>query len=466
MKSRILFISLAVVLALSVGLVGCEGNGEEPEVIPPQPTEVVVGMSRDLLGTFEFTAFGPSYKAYFAMVNNVTALNPTEGILLKEYGADYRVPIEVLAKDDFNSTETCRDNTIALIEVDKVDFLFGACGTSFIYVQAPVANSREFVLMTAEGGATDLQTLLHGYPYVFVNLSFSDWYQLPVLADILAEAGATKAYITWLSDLHGIEYNTVATAEFARVGLAINASVAHSFGSREAEFTSIITEAKNNNCDVFCAFTYPDEVWAVTREAENQGYDPGAFICGPGANFGLYAAPPFSGLNITQIEGVMSFGVANMATTVAVGTPTISMAEMYTLIAAQIEAGMGLPPGAGMGILDWWGHPCYWAALEMWLAAVEEVGYVSQDGLKDVLAGTKSDPLPTVFGDTWYTMFGTGGGILAYECHTGEIGQWINGVFEIVGPDEIDGVALATALPNYCVTAPYVFPIDLYPPGP
>ena len=462
---KILFISLAAILALSVGLIGCEGEGEG-EVIPPEPESVVVGMSRDVMGIFELTAFGPSYRAYFDYVNSVSG-----GILLDEYGVDFRVPIEVLVKDDAFSTEIARDNTIALIEVDDVDFLFGACGTSFIYAQAPVANDREFVLMTAEGGATDLTSLLYGLPYVFVNLSFSDWYQLPLLADVLAEAGATKAYITWLSDLHGIEYKTIAEAEFGRVGIAVNASVAHSFGSREAEFTPIITEAQNNGCDVFCAFTYPDEVWAVTREAINQGYDPGAFICGPGANFGLYAAPPFSGLNITQIEGVMSFGVANMATTVAVGTPTMSMADMYTLTAAQIEADMALPPGAGMGILDWWGHPCYWASLEIWKGAVEEVGYVSQDLLKDALAGTESDPLPTIFGDTWYTMFGDGGGIMAYECHTGEIGQWISGVFEIIGPTNTwdsatnTTVPLTTLLPNYDVTAAYTYPIDLFPAG-
>lgn len=464
---KLLFIFLAIVLALSVGLIGCGGEQEEEEEpIPPKPDEVVVGMSRDVYGTFELTAFGPSYRAYFSMVNNETG-----GILLKQYGSSYRVPIETLVKDDANSTTTARDNTIALIEVDKVDFLFGACGTSFIYAQAPVANDREFVLMTAEGGATDLKTLLYGYPYVFVNLSFSDWYQLPLLADLLAEAGATKAYITWLSDLHGIEYKTVAAAEFARAGIAINASVAHDFGSREAEFTSIINDAKTNNCDVFCAFTYPDEVWAVTREAINQNYDPGAFICGPGANFGLYAAPPYSGLNITNIEGVMSFGVSNMATNVTVGTPTMSMAEMYTRTAAQIEEDLGLPPGAGMGVLDWWGHPCYWAGLEIWQAAVEEIGYVSQDKLKDTLAGTQANPISTVFGNTWYSMFGTGGGIMAYECHTGELGQWINGVFEIIGPTNTwdpeaeTMVPLNDLLPNYFVTENYVYPIDLYPPG-
>ena len=189
MKNKILLISLALVLALSLGLVGCTGE-TPPETIPPEPDEIVVGMSRDVMGTFELTAFGPTYDAYFDMVNTAG------GIHLKEYdevGDECSVNITKLIKDDFNSTATARTNTIALIQVDKVDFLFGACGTSFIYVQAPVANDNNFVLMTAEGGATDLQTLLYGMPYVFVNLSFSDWYQLPILADLLSRGGSHES---------------------------------------------------------------------------------------------------------------------------------------------------------------------------------------------------------------------------------------------------------------------------------
>ena len=259
----------------------------------------------------------------------------------------------------------------------------------------------------------------------------------------------------------------MAEAEFARVGLAINASVSHSFGSREAEFTPLIQAAKANGCDVFCAFTYPDEVWAVTRTAIDEEYDPGAFVCGPGANFGLYAAPPYSGLNVTQVEGVMCFAVSNYDTPKPAGA-TITMAEMYDKIAYAVETRLGAPheSGIGQGVLDWWGHPCYWAALEMWKAAVEQVGYVSQSKLKDALAGTKAHPLPTVFGTDLVHDIRDRGGIMAYECHTGEIGQWINGVVEIIGSASVKGVPLATALPNYMVTEPYVYPIDLYPPEP
>jgi branched-chain amino acid transport system substrate-binding protein len=77
---------------------------------------------------------------------------------------------------------------------------------------------------------------------------------------------------------------------------------------------------------------------------------------------------------------------------------------------------------------DWWGHPLYWAALDIWKAAIEKAGTLDQDKIRDVLATEKFD---TVLGTTWFEN-----GLLAKECHPGEIGQWINGVYEVIGPKD------------------------------
>jgi hypothetical protein len=81
-------------------------------------------------------------------------------------------------------------------------------------------------------------------------------------------------------------------------------------------------------------------------------------------------------------------------------------------------------------INDWWGHCLYWASLDIWKAALEKAGTLDQKTIRDIIATTKLD---TVLGPTWFTMFGDGGGLLAIECHPGEIGQWQNGAMEIVG---------------------------------
>ena len=453
---KVLFISLAVILALSIGLIGCEGEGEG-EVIPPEPDAVVVGMSRDVNGFFEMAAFGPTYRAYFAEVNNVTG-----GILLDEYGPTFRVPIEVVVRDDGDDPGVSASNIDLLIDVDEVDFLFGGCGTSHIFSQAPVANLRGYVLMTAEGGATELKTSLVGMPYVFVNLSFSDWYQIPVLAKILAEAQEADepgvnatAYISFISEQHGTEYTQVSNTYFPAEGIEIVKTVGHPYYT--PDFSDVIAEAKSMDVDIFCAYTYPWNVWPCTQEAILQDFNPKAFVCGPGANFGLFGDPATSGLNMTEIEGVMSFTMAAWGASAAID-------DVYNIIATQIEHEI-LPPhlwglGIGLGFIDYWGHPIYWSALEMWQAAVEEVGYVSQDGLKDVLIAKNSgDPFDTILGDTWYTQQGSaGGGILAYECHTGEIGQWISGQFETIGYSGI-----TSNLTRYVVTEDYVYPKVAFP---
>ena len=454
---KVLFVALAAILALSIGLVGCGGEGEG-EVIPPQPTVVKVGMSRDVDGFFEMAAFGPTYRAYFRLVNNAS------GIHLKQYDTNVtecRVPIQVVRRDDNDSPSESAANIERLIDIDKVDFLFGACGTSHIFSQAPIANLREYVLITAEGGATELQTSLPGMPYVFVSLSFSDWYQIPVLAKILAEGQEADepgvnatAYITYIGLQHGVEYNSVAETYFPANNITIVKSVSHSPAT--TDFSAIITEAKGLGVDIFCAFTYPGQVWGITKEAITQDFNPKAFICGPGANFGLYADPATSGLNITEVEGVMSFAVANY------DTNGPGMDAAFDEIAWQIEEDLALPHGLGIGkaFLDWWGHPCYWASLQIWQHAVEEVGYVSQDKLKDELRSYNSsaNAVSTVLGPTWFHIFGGGGGILDYECHTGEIGQWINATYEVIGY-----AGITSDLPRYVVTENYDYPKTPFP---
>jgi branched-chain amino acid transport system substrate-binding protein len=462
-KNRILFISLAVVLAISLGLVGCTGAGP---TIPPKPSVVTVGMSRDVTGFFEMAAFGPTYRAYFA------DLNAAGGIHLKQYdagGVNCTVPIEVVRRDDHDDPAQSAENINLLIDVDKVDFLFGGCGTSHIFSQAPIANLRQYVLLTAEGGATDLKTSLPGMPYVFVNLSFSDWYQIPVLAKLLDEAhyaycGAhnATAYITYIGLQHGVEYNSVAETYFPANNITIVGSSAHS--PTTTDFSDIILDAKDLNVDIFCAFTYPACVWAITQEAITQDFNPKAFVCGPGANFGLYADPGTSGLNITEVEGVMSFAIGNY------DTNGPGMDAMLDRVAYQIEEELDIPHGLGIGqgFLDWWGQPIYWATLQIWQHAVEAVGYVSQDKLKDELRSYNSEAngVDTVLGKTWYTIFGSGGGILAYQCHTGEIGQWINGVFEVIGYGKYESpkyTQLTSDLPRYVVTEDYVYPKTPFP---
>jgi branched-chain amino acid transport system substrate-binding protein len=402
-KKRVIFgvVALTLISLIAVPLLTACPPGEEEPPVAPVKDSIVVGMSRPISGPLAVigdSAFKVIYDVWVPMINDAG------GIYLDEYGKS--LPVETIIYDDKSDVGTMTRLTEKLILEDKVDFLWPACGTAFIFGQAPIANKYGYVLVTAEGGATTIKDSLYTLPYLFVSLSFSDWYQLPIFADMLAAKGAETAYVTYIADLHGIEYSGVAGTEFGRVGIKVIGNV--SLPPDLKDFAPVVQDAMASGADVFCCFGYPDQVLPVTGTAIALGYNPNAFIVGPGGNFGFYHAA-FG----PMVEGVCSF------TGFARGQ-TAKLDELADILYA----------GKPEELQDWWGHSFYWASLDIWKAAVEQAGTIDQDAVRDIIATTKLD---TVLGPTWFTMFGDGGGLLAKECHAGEIGQWQNGVFEVVG---------------------------------
>jgi ABC-type branched-subunit amino acid transport system substrate-binding protein len=459
--NKVLLISLAIVLVLGIGLVGCTGGTTLPA------GKIILGMSRSETGDLKdihFLAFYPVYTTYIAVTNAKTGK-------LTVGSTAYTLEAYVLNDDSKIDRMKANTNTIiGMIKAGTVHFLFGPTCTAFLEAQAYIANADEVVQMTAEGGATSIEHDLPTLPYTFVNLSFSDWYQMPVLATMLKEAhvghygggSVPQAYISYIDDAHGYEYRDEAVAAFNAVGINVTATVPI---TGTTVFTDLTTQAKTSGpggtpANIFCGFTYPaNGTFALAAAANATGYNPDAMILGPGACFGVYPLVIAGSL----ADGVCSFGVANNKTVVRVGTPTQTFATFFNTTMG------GYNPAT-----DFWGAPCYWAAMEMWEEATKNVGVdtagvfsVSQDDYRDYLA---DHTFNTVFGTTRYVMFdstagqmygktASGGGMMNYECHTGEIIQWqpYGGVgvlyAEVVGNSTVE-----TDLPNYDVTASFIYP--------
>ena len=399
----------------AVGTAGLAGACSQIPVTGKDKEKIVVGMSRPLSGPLAVigdSAFRPIYETW------VPEVNAEGGIYVEEYGR--KLPIELIVYDDKSDVGTMTRLTEKLIVEDKVDFLWPASGTSFIFAQAPIANKYGYVLITAEGGATSIKDMLPSLPFVFVTLSFSDWYQLPVLAELLGEKGAKTAYIVYIADLHGIEYSGVAGIEFPKQG--INIIGVKSIPPDIKDLSQIIKEAKASNADVFCCFAYPDQVMPATGTSMELGFNPKAWVGGPCVNFGFYHTT--FGPAAEGVLGFTSFSPKQSATAKALAD------KLYT----------GKPEEAQ----DWWGHPLYWAGLEIWKQAIEKAGTLDQAKIREIIATEK---FQTVLGETWFDK-----GLLAKECHTGEIGQWQNGVYEVVGPKDM-------------ATADTVYPKPEWPAG-
>ncbi len=396
MLQRILKISVPLTICLilvisMIGVAGCGGQADK--------TEIVVGMARSLSGPLAAigdSGFRPVYETFVAEVN------AAGGIYVKEY--DKKLPIRLLVYDDKSDTGTMAQLTEKLILEDKVDFIWGAVGTSSLFAQAPICNQYNYILISAEAGATTLEQMLPSMPYVFVTLSFADWYEVPVLADLMAEKGVKSAYIVYISDLHGVEYNGEAGKQFARVGIQILGSKAVPPDIKD--MSPVIKEAKASGAEAFLCFAYPDQIFPAVATSMELDYNPKVWLGGPGVNFGFFYTA-FGPLT----EGVLGWTVFDRGSSPA--------------LAALADKLFG---GKPRDIENWWGAPLFWAALEAWKAAIEKAGTLDQAKVRDILA---NDHFQTVLGDTWFVN-----GLMAKETHPGEVGQWQNGQFVVIGPKD------------------------------
>jgi hypothetical protein len=437
---KMLFISLAVVLALSMGLIGCGGE----DLPPAAPDSIKVGLARDLDGLLSVFECGYAGCVYRWFVDKV---NDEGGIYLSDYKES--VPIELVVRDFDLMTWDLAAVTEALIETDGCDFIFGGPGTDCIFTQAPVCNAKATIFIGLEGGSASMiwDGDIDNWPFVWPSLSFSTWYQMPVLQEILeAELGrAPIAYMTYIGGpgaTHGIEYSNACIEAFGEENFIDGGF--HDYDLFEtgtapavvAAAADALGDPENPNYDICIFQSYPWNTAALTIALLASDFNPPAIMMGPGGS--QQSHPASFGPNV---EGMMSY-------TVAAHDQTPELAQMYSDLADQVEldwANANVPCDqgsytSGEDMLDYWGHPCYVAGLEIWKQAVENAGNLDSTAVRSELAKfSETNPADTVLGDAWFTVFGggNGGGILAYECHPGEIGQWQSGVFETVGGNEL-----------------------------
>jgi branched-chain amino acid transport system substrate-binding protein len=422
-ERKILFIVMTLALVALVALPLFAACAGQPAA--PAKDKIVVGMARSLSGPIapiDQSGFGPVYKAW------VPEVNADGGIFVAEYGK--KLPVELKIYDDKSDVGTAARLTEKLILEDKVDALWSSNSTAMLFAQSPIANKYEYLFPTFEGGATTMKDALPTLPYTFVNLSFSDWYQLPVLADVWAKAGVKSAFITYIADLHGIEYQGVAGIEFPKNGIKIVGNV--SLPPDLKDFAPIILEAQHSGADAFCCFGYPDQVLPITGTAIALGYNPKAMIMGPGGNYGFY----YSAFG-PATEGICAFATWNRK-------QSPEMNELFDTLFA----------GKPLDLQNGWGSDLFWGVLDFWKQAIEKTGTLDQKTLRDVFA---TQHFNTVVGDTYYTVIGGGGGLLAKETHQGEIGQWQNGIFEVIGGGPWSNTKL---------TADFMYPKPAWPAPP
>lgn len=388
-----LLVSLLVVFAF---IAGCPAPADDAVDVPDKLVFGGVRSQSGYLAIFDQIVFGPVYRMWAEEVN------ARGGIYVKEF--DKRIPVELLIYDDTSDLGTMIRLLEKLMVEDQVHFLLPPVSTAFLYAAAPIVNEHGYLLLGAEGGAKQLEPLMAELPYFFSTLNHSV-HQVPVLVDILAEAGVKSAAIIFVADLHGIEYSGTAIPLLEMNGIDVVFSKSVPPGIED--LTGIIADAQAADVDAFLAFVYPTEGFLAVRTAIEKGFNPDVFLIGPGGNFEF-----FKDIFGPAAEGVMAWGAWN---------------EQSSPEAADFAKRLIEFTGERKNV-DWWGQLVYYSALQVLEQAIEKAGTIDHSVLKNVIA---TEEFTTAMGVVRFER----GGIPA-DLYPGHVGQWQNGIFEVIGPPD------------------------------
>jgi ABC-type branched-subunit amino acid transport system substrate-binding protein len=423
-KSKILFISLAIVLALSVSLIGCTEPSEP--VVPEQIDILAVRSISGPLSVFQETAMGPIYKYWRHVVNDVNG-----GIYVPEF--EEKIPVYIDEKDDTSDMDTMTTLLETNLGTNKYKFGIGPCCTPFLQAAGPIYSLYGSVLVGAEGGCTSVAEEMFKYPYMFSNLKFSNWNQVPTLCEILdswaedEDDDVIDVYIMSINDLFGVEY-TGEFEEYAANYTTINILdiVLHEPFTEDvgAQVEAAAVANGGDPADVLILNTYPPTPHAAVGYAIAHDLNFKGIVTGPAACYENWYDTYFG----ANAEGICGYGAWNEYSS-----------------AALREFTEGIIAYQGRGTMDWWGGADYYAGLQMLEEAIAEADQYTALAVRDVMASNK---LQTIMGETWYTDYegnwpiGYSGGLMAKACHPGEVGQWQH-VTETNNwlPDEVTGTA-------------------------
>jgi len=413
MKKTLPVLLIAFVLVLSL-LASCAKTAAPPappssatpptasnEAYPdkdPNKTTIKMTAVRPLSGSlvsFEYYNYGPIYRMWVAEVNKAG------GIRVKEYG-NRQLKIELTVYDDTSDVGVMTDLLIKTMTQDKPDFVLSPCSTAGLQAAAPIYNQYGYLFIAAEGGGTDTRPLYDQYPDAFFTTSFSV-HQVPKMVEIFKELGVKKVFFTYMQDAHGLEYLETSNEEFPKNNIEYRAVAAPwDF----ADMTPIITQAMEYGADAFVAYVYPPWNSSLIATAISMGYNPNAWVCGPGGSQqSLYEEAGGMAINGMMFEGAWS----------------VNSGPAYADFAKRIADFHKDDPTWGK---EWWGSAGYWGAMEMLQIAIEQTGTLDNHTIAEYF---RNNVIQTSLGPMQYVNHE-----LTLDSWAGQIGQYINGVAEVI----------------------------------
>lgn len=333
-------------------------------------------------------------------------------------GDGTRRPIEIIEYDDrTDPSETIR-SVQRLASNDDADFILAPYSTGLSLAAAPLFDRLGYPMINVSAITDQTDTLAARYPGVFFTLGKTSPLAEGVaqlMADLRAEGKAgNRVALVNVGDAFGIELAQAARRVFEAEGFELVYTT--SYPPTIQDVSPIINSAIAANPDIFVAFSYPGDTFALTEQAQIQGMDVDAFYTAVATPFPSYQARFGDSIN-----GVLGVGGVNPA------DPKFQ---------AYAEAHRALTNTAP----DYWASAVTYASFEVLAQAIEGVGSVDREAVTQYI---KDNSFDTVMG-TWtfenqqITDYWT-------------VGQWQNGQFYGIGgtAENMPGAVEPIASPSW-----------------
>ena len=319
-------------------------------------------------------------------------------------------PVELVSHDDRSEIETAVRTYEKLIGSDKVDLILPPWGSAMNFAVAPLANRHGYPFLAPTALSRKLIDMQ--LPYFFSLLQQPDK-MMGALVDMLAANNVKTVAVVYMDDLFGIE--NMASLRLALRGRNIQMVESKSYPLGVKDLSPVLKSIKVMNPDAFIGITYPPDTILASTQAREIEFNPKFFYASVGTAFPLYKQR--IGANA---EGVLGMGSWN---------PKVSPGARayFDAHAAQMKK----EP-------DRWASGHAWAGLEILQQSVEKVG-LDRKALREHIAGSEFD---TILGKIRFVR-GENASV------PGTVGQWQNGEFEVVWPENRATAKLVAAKPSW-----------------
>ena len=357
------------------------------------PAEIVIGNPIALTGPNNAGASLSQIPSYDLWVEDVNAAG---GIFVEEY--DRQIPVRIERVDDTSDIGTAVQLVQQMVADEEIHFILPPWGTAANFAIAQDISDAQTPVLGCTVGHRDLVENSANFPYFYTVLNqASD--QGAALVELLQEIGVETAGIIHHTDQFGLEFNEAVEPALEEAGIEV--VIKETYPPNPEDLSQTLRAVQAAEPDAFLAFSYPGETFLMTGQAMEIGFNPDLFMAAVGVAF-----PPYRDTFGPAAEGVIGTGAWN---------PTIDAEDAQGYFDRHVEM-HGAEP-------DRWASAACYASGQILQQAIEAAGTLDPVAVKEAL-------------DT--TEFNTILGAFSFEnqvnpVYPGQIGQWQDGEFEIVG---------------------------------